>query len=407
MPRSARSFTPRSAPAREVAVAFALARAHRPRQYPARLAVGAGARRGGAAGAAAAGVRRRPRPHRCRLRLRGGDQRRRAGALDRRRLDRRQGDARPADGAARRGASGLRLRAPHGLQRAGAFRRAGAARADHPSPPLVCAGRRAVTASAGRAETALPIIAKPVASASAGGRLFRPVRAGFAQPLRGRRCFTFPSFVELLRSRPRAAVLGRRAGAGACCGRWFPRCSIRRRRATCRCVLAVGHEFQLGTYLGPPLAFWLAELAFRSPAALFGVYLLSQVCVVVTYWAVFALGRSHRRRAACRAGGAADGRRRGLHGADAGIRAGRCWRCRCGRSFCCITGGRSARNGADTGWLLAIEIGLLLLTTYAGLIWSACCVLFTLAERAGRAHAAHLRSVDRGCRRRSSCCFRI
>ena len=40
------------------------------------------------------------------------------------------------------GASRLRLRAPHGLQRARAFRRAGAARADDPSSPLVRAGAR-------------------------------------------------------------------------------------------------------------------------------------------------------------------------------------------------------------------------------------------------------------------------
>ena len=45
-------------------------------------------------------------------------------------------------------------------------------------------------------------------------------------------------------------------------------------------VLAVGHEFQLGTYFGPPLAFWLAEVAYRA-AGMFGVYLLSQICVVV------------------------------------------------------------------------------------------------------------------------------
>src|ERR1700694_4129801 len=57
-------------------------------------------------------------------------------------------------------------------------------------------------------------------------------------------------------------------------------------------VLAVGHEFQLGTYLGPPLAFWLAELAYDlAGGKMFGVYLLSQICVVTTYWAVFALGR--------------------------------------------------------------------------------------------------------------------
>ena len=68
--------------------------------------------------------------------------RRRHRRLDRGRLDRRQGHARPADDAARAVASRLRLRAPHGLQRARAFRRAGAARADHPSPPLVLAGGR-------------------------------------------------------------------------------------------------------------------------------------------------------------------------------------------------------------------------------------------------------------------------
>ncbi len=28
-------------------------------------------------------------------------------------------------------------------------------------------------------------------------------------------------------------------------------------------VLAIGHEFVLGSYLGPPLAFWLGEMAFR------------------------------------------------------------------------------------------------------------------------------------------------
>ena len=95
------------------------------------------------------------------------------------------------------------------------------------------------------------------------------------------------------------------------------------RRATLPIVLAVGHEFQLGTYLGPPLAFWLAELAFDlAGRSLFGVYLLSQACVVVTYWAVFALGRSivgaqHAALAVLLMVG-----RRRLHGADAGLRAG-------------------------------------------------------------------------------------
>ena len=56
-------------------------------------------------------------------------------------------------------------------------------------------------------------------------------------------------------------------------------------------LLAIGHEFLLGSYLGPPLAFWLGEIAFRIAGA-FGLYALAQACIVVAYWAVFTLGRS-------------------------------------------------------------------------------------------------------------------
>jgi hypothetical protein len=57
-------------------------------------------------------------------------------------------------------------------------------------------------------------------------------------------------------------------------------------------VLAVGHEFQLGSDGGPPLAFWLAEIAYRLSGSMAGVYLLSQACVVATLMGIFALGRS-------------------------------------------------------------------------------------------------------------------
>src|SRR5262245_25850930 len=53
-------------------------------------------------------------------------------------------------------------------------------------------------------------------------------------------------------------------------------------------AIAVGREFTIGTYLGPPLALWLANIAYVFGK--FGIYLLSQICVVVTYWAVFQLG---------------------------------------------------------------------------------------------------------------------
>src|SRR5262249_49823471 len=56
-------------------------------------------------------------------------------------------------------------------------------------------------------------------------------------------------------------------------------------------VLAIGHEWQLGTIYGPPLANWLAELAFRlAGGSVVGIYVLAQVCVVITFWAVFTLG---------------------------------------------------------------------------------------------------------------------
>ena len=56
-------------------------------------------------------------------------------------------------------------------------------------------------------------------------------------------------------------------------------------------VLAIGHEFQLGSDAGPPLAFWLAEVAYRL-GGMAGVYLLSQLCVVSALMGIFALGRS-------------------------------------------------------------------------------------------------------------------
>ena len=57
-------------------------------------------------------------------------------------------------------------------------------------------------------------------------------------------------------------------------------------------VLAVGKEWPLGSPYGPPLAAWAANLAFEiAGGSIVGVYVLSQACVIATYWAVFALGR--------------------------------------------------------------------------------------------------------------------
>jgi hypothetical protein len=58
-------------------------------------------------------------------------------------------------------------------------------------------------------------------------------------------------------------------------------------------VLAYGREYQVGTDLGPPLAFWLADIAFRLAGNhLFGVYLLTQLCSVATFWTLYLLARS-------------------------------------------------------------------------------------------------------------------
>jgi hypothetical protein len=54
-------------------------------------------------------------------------------------------------------------------------------------------------------------------------------------------------------------------------------------------VLAIGRQFPLRGDFGPPLAYWLAEAAFRA-GGLFGVYLLAQLCVATTYACVFLLG---------------------------------------------------------------------------------------------------------------------
>ena len=58
-------------------------------------------------------------------------------------------------------------------------------------------------------------------------------------------------------------------------------------------VLAYGREYQVGTDLGPPLAFWLADIAFRAAGNhMFGVYLLAQLCSVATFWTLYLLARA-------------------------------------------------------------------------------------------------------------------
>src|SRR6516225_3817620 len=58
-------------------------------------------------------------------------------------------------------------------------------------------------------------------------------------------------------------------------------------------MVAFGREYQVGTDLGPPLAFWLADIAFRAAGNhMFGVYLLAELCAVTTFWTLFLLARA-------------------------------------------------------------------------------------------------------------------
>jgi Dolichyl-phosphate-mannose-protein mannosyltransferase len=58
-------------------------------------------------------------------------------------------------------------------------------------------------------------------------------------------------------------------------------------------LLAFGREYQVGTDLGPPLAPWLADIAFRAAGNhVFGVYLLAQLCSIATLWIVYLLARA-------------------------------------------------------------------------------------------------------------------
>ncbi len=102
--------------------------------------------------------------------------------------------------------------------------------------------------------------------------------------------FYVPLYIEMLRSRP-LLVFWLAALAQAALWIAVPMLFYSAPPGDLAQLLAIGHEFQFDGGVGPPLAYWLAEIAFRV-AGLFGVYVLAQICVVVTYWCVFALGRA-------------------------------------------------------------------------------------------------------------------
>ena len=98
--------------------------------------------------------------------------------------------------------------------------------------------------------------------------------------------------IELIRARPRLViwlVVLLQAGLWL----FVPMLLYRSPPGDLATVLAYGREYQVGTDLGPPLAFWLADLAFRAAGNhMFGVYLLAQLCSVATFWTLFLLART-------------------------------------------------------------------------------------------------------------------
>jgi Dolichyl-phosphate-mannose-protein mannosyltransferase len=150
-------------------------------------------------------------------------------------------------------------------------------------------------------------------------------------------------------------------------------------------LLAIGREFVLGSYLGPPLAFWLGEVAFRI-AGSFGLYALAQACIVLTYWAIFVLGRGivgtrHAILAILLMVGIAA---YAVPSPDFGpaVLAAPLW------ALGLLFYWRAVGEGRRGYWfLLALDLGLLLLANYVGVILLVLMIVFTAASARGRSAA--------------------
>lgn len=149
-------------------------------------------------------------------------------------------------------------------------------------------------------------------------------------------------------------------------------------------LLAFGREYQVGTALGPPLSFWLADIAFRITGNhMFGVYLLAQVCFVVTMWAVFTLSRAimggqHAILAVMLTLTIFAFSLPGLEfGPD--VLARPLW------ALMLLHAWRVIGEGRHAAWfLLSVEIGLLFLTTPMAIVLSLLLAVFAIATQRGR-----------------------
>jgi hypothetical protein len=155
-------------------------------------------------------------------------------------------------------------------------------------------------------------------------------------------------------------------------------------------TLAVGLEFRLGTIFGPPLPYWLADLAFElAGGRMLGPYLLAQACVLTTLWSLMALGRSivGVQQAVLAVLLMVGISAVTMPTPDFGpwVLTMPLW------SLALLHAWRVIGEGRRMYWFaLAIDVGLLLLTSYLGLVLVVLLDLFFIGTRRGRATLATL-----------------
>lgn len=148
-------------------------------------------------------------------------------------------------------------------------------------------------------------------------------------------------------------------------------------------ALAFGREYRVGTDLGPPLAFWLADIAYRAAGNhIFGVYLLSQLCFIVAFRVLFELARTivGSQQAVLAVLLTLTVTAYGAPGLTFGpsVLALPLW------SLLLLHGWRIVGQGRNAWFALSIEAGLLLLTTPAAAGLLLALTLFALATERGR-----------------------
>jgi len=188
-------------------------------------------------------------------------------------------------------------------------------------------------------------------------------------------------FVELVRTRP-VAIFWMAALTQAALWTLVPALFYSAPPGELAEFLAVAHETGLGNPLGPPLAYWLGEAAFRI-GGLPAVYLLSQVWVLIVLWAVFSLGRiivgdAHAVLAVLLMAGIATFSVPTPEFGPA-LPAAALW------SLMLLHYWRAVGQGRRIYWLaVGLEAGLLLLTTYSGFLLIGLLLAFSLTTRRGR-----------------------